>query len=218
MRSLVRVDMDAHDTTVSPKVSSRTTVAALPDAAVAGRHPVPILFRSGSASSPPAGIRPCSGGSAPQESGVGRHRTGAVRDLRPEEVPTEFRRSDVKVPAVECLCAVVVERPPDPACPCGRAAEPGGPGPQARRPASDYRLRVLTTPPRDGPSRAPGTSVVPTWRKRGVPSLSIEPTTADVKRSTAWPRAGLRGRRLPRHRRPARAPSGDPRQGRRHGP
>lgn len=36
MRSLVRVDMDAHDTTVSPKVSSRTTVAALPDAAVAG--------------------------------------------------------------------------------------------------------------------------------------------------------------------------------------
>jgi hypothetical protein len=38
------------------------------------------------------------------------------------------------------------------------------------------------------------------------------------RRSTAWPRAGLRGRRLPRHGPPTRTPSGDPREGRRLGP
>jgi hypothetical protein len=38
------------------------------------------------------------------------------------------------------------------------------------------------------------------------------------RRSTAWPRAGLRGRRLPRHGPPARTPSGDPREHRRLGP
>jgi hypothetical protein len=78
-----------------------------------------------------------------------------------------------------------------------------GPGPHAilrRAPDSTPSPRL------DGtvldPLQARGTNSM--WRKRGVPSLSIEQTTQAYRRSTAWPQAGLRGRRLPRYRLPAR--------------
>jgi hypothetical protein len=43
------------------------------------------------------------------------------------------------------------------------------------------RLHVFTTPRRDGPPPTPGTSAERMRRERGVPSLSIEQTTADVQ-------------------------------------
>jgi hypothetical protein len=52
----------------------------------------------------------------------------------------------------------------------------------------------------------------------GLGPFTIEQTTEDVTAIHRSAASRLRGRRLSRHRPPARAPSGDPRQGRRHGP
>jgi hypothetical protein len=52
----------------------------------------------------------------------------------------------------------------------------------------------------------------------GLGPLKIEQTTEDVTAIHRLAASRLRGRRLPRHRRPVREPTGDPRQGRRHGP
>ena len=97
-------------------------------------------------------------------------------------------------------------------------------------------LDMSTTPSR--PRRSGGQVRVPRFRGRGPDSSFSPPRGATVlaalqartwsqrgenaeshhsgssrqqqtcRRSTAWPRAGLRGQRLPRHRRPTRAPSG----------
>jgi hypothetical protein len=52
----------------------------------------------------------------------------------------------------------------------------------------------------------------------GLGPPTIEQTTEDVTAIHRLAASRLRGRRLCRHRRPARTPSGDPREGRRHGP
>jgi hypothetical protein len=127
---------------------------------------------------------------SPEGSGARRNRAGPCARSGPQKVPAKFGGSDVKVRAIECLCAGVNDRSPArdgrPCCRTGRLRSPGGitatfDPTKGMVPAPEPRLHVFTTPRRDGPSRAPGTSVVPTWRKRGVPSPSIEPTTADVQ-------------------------------------
>jgi hypothetical protein len=52
----------------------------------------------------------------------------------------------------------------------------------------------------------------------GLGPFTIEQTTEDVTAIHRLAASRLRGRRLSRHRRRAREPSGDPREGRRHGP
>lgn len=91
-------------------------------------------------------------------------------------------------------------------------------GPRSSRSNSTSSLRPGRTVPI--PLQARG--VEPTWSREGLNGDRHNSRSNRQqqmrRRSTAWPRAGFRGRRLPRHRPPARAPSGDPRQGRRHGP
>jgi hypothetical protein len=172
--------MDTHNTPVPVK----------PSASGAGSRPAPRCGRKSPPGSRtvPIGFRvsacrsPTLLGRLRSAAGAGRGDTllEPYATSGPERVPTKFRRSDVKVRAVERLCAGVVERPPDPAYPMRPAPRPEG-GP------AGTTLRVGLQTPRfhhaaaGRSQRAPGTCVVPTRRRRGVPSLSIEPTTADVQ-------------------------------------
>jgi hypothetical protein len=102
--------------------------------------------------------------------------------------------SSLRPPAIR---VAVSTRSPRPSCPDStsspRRAEVASPGSR-----------------HDGGSRCGG-------NEESHPSAS-NPTTADVTAIHRLAASRLRGRRLSRHRPPARAPSGDPRQGQRHGP
>jgi hypothetical protein len=186
----------------------------------------------------------------------------------PRRVPTKFRTSDVKVRAVECLCADVNDR--DPACSqvaacrragCSRRGHPttfclqsrgpvtcrsglpscegvtaraGGrtswaslakvrsPGPPATgldvstTPSQPGRSSALPYCPHSIPRSGPRLHVFSSLAGTGLASLQVRTGTRrggnveshhsastrqqqTYRRSTAWPRAGLRGRLLPRH-------------------
>lgn len=100
---------------------------------------------------------------------------------------------------------------------CRRMRSAPAPVP-TRSPALLLGLHVFSALGGDGLGRSQAQPREPAWRKRRVPPLSIDPTTADVTVIHRLAASRLRGRRLSRHRRSARHPSGDPRQGRRHGP
>lgn len=128
-----------------------------------GSHGVPVGFRVVFACQSPIFL---GWPGFPGRTGAGATWLEPCATSGPRRIPTEFRRSDVKVRAFRCLCAGVVERRQTPGVPRW-----------PRRP----RLHVFSTPQRDGPRPDPGTNVDSTRRKRGVPSLSIDQTTADVQ-------------------------------------
>jgi hypothetical protein len=88
-------------------------------------------------------------------------------------------------------------------------------------PALGARLHVFSTRLGDCPRPTPGTrrgaNVESGGTEWGPAALNIEQTTADVSAIHRLAASRLRARRLSRHRQPARTPSGDPREGRRHG-
>ena len=187
-------------------------VAVLPAIATAGSEPVPVWFRSDPASTPacqspiPQGRRSSPGGAERGGTLLEPVTSGSQR------IPIEFPGSDVKLRASGCLCAGVDERPPSPHAHNWPRADVADSAP--RGPDSAFS----PTPRRDGPSRAPGTSVEPARRQRGVPPLNIEQTTADVQAIHRLAASRLRRATATSPPRPARAPSGNPREGRRPGP
>jgi hypothetical protein len=100
----------------------------------------------------------------------------------PKKIPTEFRPSDVKVPAFECLCAGVVERPRSAEC-SQVAASPTWPYALARRHQTPSASKAMVPSVRQRPHQESGgedaspapvadTSVVVAWTARSRFPLS----------------------------------------------
>jgi hypothetical protein len=89
-----------------------------------------------------------------------------------------------------------------------RGADPARPGTSGNSRGTEWGLIWNRDP--SGSSR--------TGTERGLGPFTIEQTTEEVTAIHRLAASRLRGRRLSRHRPPARSTSGDPREGRRHGP
>jgi len=119
----------------------------------------------------------------------------------PKKIPTEFRPSDVKVPAFECLCAGVVERPRSAEC-SQVAASPTWPYALARRHQTTFGSKAMVPSVRQRPHQESGgedaspapvadTSVVVAWTARSRFPLSPLAASHDV--STVPSRPGRVG-------------------------
>jgi hypothetical protein len=189
-RALVRVDMVTLNTPVPAKPVSRggSCGGRLPGAAVTGSGRVPVEFQSDSASS-----------SLPGTSGERLVSPGPCVTAGLQRIPAESLGSDVKVRAFSGLCVGVAERLPDTA----------------------PELHVLSSPRRTVPSTQ-ARGVERTWTCEGLKGDRHHSRSTRQqqtrRRSTAWPRAGLEGRRLPSPPAAGSDTGDDPWESQRHGP